>query len=118
VTRISEMRNLGLQMERWLAEADIANANDLRTIGSVEAWTRLRFIFGPRVSIIALHAMEGAILDCDWRKLPKGAKDRLHLLVGYNPRNKRNGQATMQHGLAMDALLKLSSSRPDENSVT
>jgi DNA transformation protein and related proteins len=85
VTRISDMRNLGIQMEHWLAEADIANTEDLRTIGAAKAWTRLRFIFGPRISIIALYAMEAAILGCDWRELPAGTKNKLHLLVGYNP---------------------------------
>jgi DNA transformation protein and related proteins len=90
------MHNLGVQMERWLAEADIANAEDLRVIGAAEAWKRLRFIFGPRISIIALHAMEAAILDCNWRKLPAETKNRLHLLVDYKSGSKRSAKPKMQ----------------------
>jgi DNA transformation protein and related proteins len=112
VTRISDMRNLGLQMERWLAEAYIANAYDLRTIGAAEAWTRLRFIFGPRISIIALHAMEAAILDCDWRKLPAEAKNRLHLLVGYNP-SRAKWKAKMQHDTTGDPAPHQAAVNPD-----
>ena len=75
--RISEMRNLGPQMERWLAEIDIHGDADLRRAGAIAAWHRLRFAFGKRVTLNALFAMEAALLDCDWRALPAEVKDRL-----------------------------------------
>ena len=75
--KIDEMRNLGPQTQRWLAEIDIHTDADLRRIGSVAAWHRLRFAFGKRVTLNALYAMEAALLGCDWRALPAEVKDRL-----------------------------------------
>lgn len=75
--KISQMRNLGPVMERRLAEIGVENEDDLRAMGAVEAYRRLRFVFGREVSIIALHAMEAALLDCDWRCLLPEVKARL-----------------------------------------
>jgi len=74
---ISDLRNLGLKTERMLADVDIYHADDLRALGSVAAYARLKFRFGKRVSILALYAMEAALLDLDWRLLPDHTKHAL-----------------------------------------
>jgi DNA transformation protein len=74
---ISQMRNLGPIMERRLRDIGIENDDDLRAMGAVEAYRRLRFVFGREVSIIALYAMAAALRDCDWRRLPPEVKARL-----------------------------------------
>lgn len=74
---ISQMRNLGPVMERRLREIGVENEGDLRAMGAVEAYRRLRFVFGREISIITVHAMEAALLDCDWRRLPPEVKARL-----------------------------------------
>ena len=74
---ISPMRNLGPVMERRLREIGIEDEDDLRAMGALEAYRRLRFVFGREISVIALHAMEVALLGCDWRRLPPEVKDRL-----------------------------------------
>ena len=74
---ISQMRNLGPVMERRLREIGIEDEDDLRAMGALEAYRRLRFVFGREISVIALHAMEAAPLGCDWRRLPPEVKDRL-----------------------------------------
>ena len=79
---ISELRNLGPVMERRLREIEVENEDDLRAMGAVEAYRRLRFVFGPEVSVIALHAMEAALRDCDWRRLPPEVKAGLERNVG------------------------------------
>jgi DNA transformation protein len=76
-TPIRQMRNLGPVMERRLREIGIETEDDLRALGSIATWRRLRFVFGRDVSVIALHAMEAALLDCDWRHLPPEVKARL-----------------------------------------
>jgi len=68
--RLSSLRNLGPVTERQLREIGIATEAELRRIGSVEAWHRLKFVFGRHINVIALLALEGALLDCDWRALP------------------------------------------------
>ena len=76
--RISEMRNLGPVMERQLREIGVETERDLRELGSITAWHRLRFLFGQEISLTALHAMEAALLDCDWRHLAPEVKARLN----------------------------------------
>ncbi len=59
---------------RRLREIGVENEDDLREMGAVAAYRRLRFVFGREVSVIALHAMEAALRDCDWRRLPPEVK--------------------------------------------
>jgi DNA transformation protein len=68
--RLSDLRNLGPVTERQLREIGITTESELREVGSVEAWHRLKFVFGRQINYIALRALEGALLDCDWRALP------------------------------------------------
>jgi DNA transformation protein len=75
--RISEMRNLGPAMERWLSEVGIGSEEDLRRNGAARAYHKLKFRFGRAVNRNALHAMEAALMDCGWRDLDAAAKARL-----------------------------------------
>jgi DNA transformation protein len=85
-TRIEDMRNLGPAMARMLAEIDIFAEEDLRGIGAIEAYHRLRFQFGRHVTILALYAMEAAIRGCDWRALDAETKEQLR---GQAQKNRR-----------------------------
>ena len=67
--KIKDMRNLGPATARWLAEVDIENEDELREVGAIGAFHRLKFSFGDNVSLLALYAMEAALQDCDWRSL-------------------------------------------------
>jgi protocatechuate 3,4-dioxygenase beta subunit len=52
--KISEMPNLGPQLERRLAQVGIADDADLRRVWAVGAWHRLRFEIGRGVTLNAL----------------------------------------------------------------
>lgn len=80
--KIGEMRNLGPRTQMMLAEVGVMNAAELAEIGAVEAYHRLKFRFGRHVSLLALYAMEAALLDCDWRALDAQTKARLKQAVG------------------------------------
>ncbi|UVC07603.1 TfoX/Sxy family DNA transformation protein [Rhizobium sp. TH2] len=71
------MRNLGPKSEAWLAEIDIHTLDDLRAIGAVEAYARLRFRFGDIITRNMLHAMAAALADIDWRQLSVQRKAEL-----------------------------------------
>lgn len=71
------MRNLGPKSRQWLAEIDIRDIDDLRTVGAVEAYARLRFRFGRAISRNMLHAMAAALADIDWRQLSPEHKAEL-----------------------------------------
>lgn len=78
-----KIRNLGPRSMEWLAEIGIRDLGDLEEIGSVEAYRLLRERGFP-VSMNLVYAIEGALLDVDWRNLPfetkaalKAAMDRI-----------------------------------------
>jgi DNA transformation protein len=85
------MRNLGPVTERRLAEIGIYTEDDLRGIGAVAAYLRMRFVSPRSLSLNALHAMEAALLGCDWRDLDPGAKQRLNDAVAEAERRAPRG---------------------------
>ena len=73
---LEELKNLGPATCGWLHAAGIDSAEALARIGAVEAWWRLQEAgFGP--SRIALWALQGALLDIDWREIPAAMKSSL-----------------------------------------
>lgn len=76
------MRNLGAASALMLAEIDVHNEDDLRQMGAVVAYTRVKFQMPERASILLLYAMEAALHDCDWRSLDSETKARLKSQAG------------------------------------
>lgn len=70
------LRNLGPQSAAMLAGIGIATIGDLRAIGPVEAFRRLRFE-GARPSLILLWAMAAGLQGRDWRALQPAEKRAL-----------------------------------------
>jgi len=83
--RMAALRNLGPVSRRWLAEAGIETEAELRALGAVAAWQRVKFMFGRQVSLNLLYALEATIAGCDWRALPPETKARLQAEAGGAP---------------------------------
>ncbi len=76
-TGLEGLRNIGPQTAWRLREVRIESPQDLRQLGSLEAYRRLKN-FDPRFTTLnALYALEGALLDAPWNRLPPGVKERL-----------------------------------------
>ena len=75
------LRNIGPAGERWLAQIEVHSADDLRDMGAVEAWRRLRFFIGPHVNLMALIAFEAALLDIPWQALPADRRAELKAIA-------------------------------------
>ncbi|WP_425396242.1 TfoX/Sxy family protein [Aeoliella sp.] len=73
---MEELRNLGPKSSAWLAAAGIESLADLRELGAVVAYARVRQQ-QRGVSLNLLWALEGALRDCDWRDLTDADKQRL-----------------------------------------
>ena len=72
-----DMRNIGPKSRAWLAEIDIRTMEDLRALGAVEVYARLRFRFGAKINRNMLHALAAALADIDWRRLSPAHKAEL-----------------------------------------
>jgi len=75
--RIESLPNLGPFMARRLIAIDVRSADDLRSMGPIEAYARLRFQFGSEITLNALWAMDGALSGVDWRHLSRERKQEL-----------------------------------------
>ena len=82
VDAIVSLPNLGPWISKRLAEVGVHDADDLRALGAVEAYARLRFHFGREVSLNALWAIDAALSGKDWRLLPDERKTELKALPG------------------------------------
>ena len=74
---LSALRNLGPATERRLVAVGVRTRADLERLGAVEAWLRLRDAFPEWTSRNALYALEGALLDERWDRLPAEVLARL-----------------------------------------
>jgi len=57
-------------MEIKLKSVDISTAEELREIGSKEAYLRLKMQY-PKVCRVYLYSLEGALTDTEYNRLPK-----------------------------------------------
>lgn len=73
------LRNLGPRTRPQLQEVGIASREKLAALGTEEAFRRLYFRFAGefKFSTNYLYALEGAILDCDWRAVPPARRQEL-----------------------------------------
>ncbi|MDE2869087.1 MAG: TfoX/Sxy family DNA transformation protein [Chloroflexota bacterium] len=74
---MARLRNIGPTTACWLADVGITTVEDLDALGSVGAYQRLKAARPRQVTIVALYALEAALLDIAWTELPLEARSRL-----------------------------------------
>jgi len=77
--KLTQMLNIGKGLERKLVHAGIATAEELRRIGSEEAFVRIKAHF-PNVCLVHLMALEGAVTGTEYNQLPEERKRELKAL--------------------------------------
>jgi DNA transformation protein and related proteins len=86
VTRpIEELANLGPATARRLAEIGVRDEADLRRMGAVQAYARLRFLFGKIITLNTLYALDAGLTDTHWRAMTEARKRRLRRAAGVAP---------------------------------
>ncbi len=79
---LSEMPNIGSELEKKLRKANISSPEDLQIFGSKGAFLRLKTIYPEEACINMLYALEGAIQGIRWHHLERDTKE--DLLEYYN----------------------------------
>jgi DNA transformation protein len=74
---IDILPGIGPVTQSRLSDAGISTVEDLRIIGSVEAYRRLKFMLPRQVSLNALYALEASLRGCHWLDLPEDVKAAL-----------------------------------------
>jgi DNA transformation protein and related proteins len=70
------MRNFGPKSMQWLAAVGIHTLDDLREVGVITAYN-LVTAHGYNTSLNLLWAMQGALMDVHWTKIPESVKQLL-----------------------------------------
>jgi hypothetical protein len=73
---VAHMKNIGPQSAKWLAAVGILTKHDLEHTGAVAAF-RLMKEHGYNVTPVMLYALQGALMDLHWNRLPGKLKDDL-----------------------------------------
>ncbi|MCL2567859.1 MAG: TfoX/Sxy family protein [Oscillospiraceae bacterium] len=76
MSELTSLRNIGKELDRKLKAVEITTAEDLRKVGSEEAFVRLK-LRDPQVCLVHLYALEGAVSDREYNELPEDVKLRL-----------------------------------------
>jgi len=73
------MRNIGKEMAKKLKSVDITTAEELRKVGSKEAFIRLKLYYTNicMICLVHLYTLEGAISDMEYNQLPESVKQDL-----------------------------------------
>ncbi len=77
---LSALRNLGPRSAEMLAAVGIRTRDDLARHGAIGA-CRLLLAAGHPISLNMAYAIEGALMDCDWRRIPH--EFRIHLVKEF-----------------------------------
>jgi len=75
---LSELPNIGRELERRLESVGVLNPKDLSDVGSIGVLKRLDALNAPGC-LNMLYALEGALRGVRWHSLPKEVKDELKL---------------------------------------
>lgn len=73
---LAKLPNIAEKLESQLAEADITTVEQLKEVGSREAWLRI-LASDPSACIMRLSALEGAIQGVRWHYLDDDTKKSL-----------------------------------------
>lgn len=74
---LASARNLGPASAAMLRAAGVRSLEDLKALGAAAAWLRVRALSQPRASLNLLWALEGALVDRDWRDIDPDRRQTL-----------------------------------------
>lgn len=110
---INQLKNLGAASARWLSAVGITTRDHLDQAGALEAFLQVEAA-GFKPSLNLLWALEGALLDSHWTKLPSDR--RSDLLLALDARRMALRDEAAGDG-PMDEALKLAEQAGAEDEV-
>lgn len=74
---VAALRNLGPKSALMLAEAGIRSIEELRVLGAIKAYLRVKTLRPKSASLNLLWALAAGLEDRDWRDLSPSEKEEL-----------------------------------------
>lgn len=76
MAELTSMMNIGRELEKKLKSVGICSAEELLALGAEDAFARIKQQY-PRVCLVHLYALEGAVSQTEFNSLSKEKKARL-----------------------------------------
>lgn len=76
MSELTSLKNIGKEIERKLKTVGINSAEELKQIGSKNAFIRLKIHY-PEVCLVHLYTLQGAVDDIEYNRLSENAKHEL-----------------------------------------
>ncbi len=73
---LTSLKNIGKEMERKLKSIGINSPDELKKIGSKDAFFRLKLRY-PEICLVHLYTLQGAVDDMEYNQLPEEMKKDL-----------------------------------------
>jgi len=79
MTELTTLKNIGETMDKKLKSVGISTAEQLKEMGSKEAFTKLKKKYpnNKSMSLVHLYVLEGAITNTNYNRLPENVKASL-----------------------------------------
>ena len=77
MTELTSMRNIGKEIEKKLKSIEICSAEELKQVGSKEAFFRLKARYS-NVCLVHLYTLQGAIDNIEYNQLSEATKRDLN----------------------------------------
>ena len=76
MSELTLMMNIGKEMKKKLISVDIESSEELIETGAKDAFLKLKQKY-PNMCLVHLYALEGAIHDTEYNRLPEDTKKEL-----------------------------------------
>ncbi len=76
-SQIASLKNLGPKSAERIVAVGIVEPDQLRQLGAAEVFHRVEANFPNNTSLNLLWALQGAIMELDWRAIPDEIKQSL-----------------------------------------
>ena len=81
MSELMTLKNIGKTIAAKLESVGITTAQELREVGSREAFARLKALY-PSTCLVFLYSLEGAASDTEYNRLPPDVKQSLKEYYG------------------------------------
>lgn len=76
-TPVESLKNIGGMTADLLHDVGVHTLEDLRKMGSVEAYVKLKRRHHHKINKMFLYAMQGALMDVHWHALSEDIKNEI-----------------------------------------
>jgi DNA transformation protein len=82
---VVDLKNIGPITARHLHTIGVMSEAELRRLGPVAVYRRIKHVDPENTTIVLLYALQGALTDTHWNDLPKPVKQALQDELQRNP---------------------------------